>query len=193
MSNENLRDTIAPKSDQLNADDLLVWPITVQITGVTRGNSEQPISVHITGGYQPYKPCKSMRRVMISVWGDNGADWVGKAMTLYCDKSVKFGGVMVGGIRISHMSGIENNVSLMLTTTRSKRSEYVVKPIPVPSESDMLNSLKYAAAKGSDELMRFFSELPKTREKKETWEAHGEALKKTAAEADAANGEPNAP
>ena len=122
MNDMSLRDTIAPKSDQLNADDLLTGPITVTITGVSRGNSEQPVNIAITGGYQPYKPCKSMRRVMIALWGDNGHEWVGKSMRLYCDPDVKFGGVKVGGIRVSHMSGIDGRQSLMLTTTRSIRS-----------------------------------------------------------------------
>ena len=83
MSTESLKDTIAPKSDQLNADDLLTGPMTVQITSVSRGNSEQPVVIGISGGYQPFKPCKSMRRVMISIWGDNGAEWIGQSMTLF--------------------------------------------------------------------------------------------------------------
>ena len=184
MSNENLRDTIAPKSDQLNADDLLVGPITVQITGVTRGNSEQPISVHITGGYQPYKPCKSMRRVLISVWGDNGAEWVGKWMTLYCDPSVKFGGVQVGGIRISHVSGIETDISLMLTTTRSKRSEYRVK-ILVPPASP-IDTLRDAAMKGSVALKTAFDAMPNSQFKSDLWKQYGESLKDAATKADGA-------
>lgn len=124
-----LRDTITPKSDQLNADDMITGPITVTITGVRRGSKDQPVIIDIDGGYQPYKPCKSMRRVMITAWGDNGADWVGRSMTLYCDPSVKFGGVALGGVRISHMSNINSRLSIMLTTTRSRRSEYIVEPL----------------------------------------------------------------
>jgi hypothetical protein len=56
-----LRDTITPKSDQLNADDMITGPITVTITGVRRGDKDQPVVIDIDGGYQPYKPCKSMR------------------------------------------------------------------------------------------------------------------------------------
>lgn len=126
----SLRDTIVPKSDQLNADDLLAGPITVNVVGVKRGDTaEQPISIEIDGGRQPYKPCKSMRRVMITAWGDDGRKWIGQSMTLYCDPDVKFGGVKVGGIRISHMTGIRGRVGVMLTTTRSKRAEYVVEEL----------------------------------------------------------------
>jgi hypothetical protein len=78
---------------------------------------------------RPFKPCKSMRRVLIAAWGDKGRDWMGKSMTLYGDNGVRFGGVEVGGIRISHVSGISEPLTLKLTTTRSKRSEYTVQPL----------------------------------------------------------------
>lgn len=128
---EMLRDTITPKSDQLNADSLLAGPITVTVTDVRRGTSEQPIDILITGGHQPWKPCKSMRRILISAWGENGKAWIGKSMTLYCEPSVKFGGVAVGGIRVSALSHIESDLAISLTTTRGKRSPFTVKKLSV--------------------------------------------------------------
>lgn len=121
----NLRDTIVPKSDQLNADDLIAGSMTVKIAGVKRGDAEQPVIVALEG-QRPYKPCKSMRRVLIAAWGDDGSKWVGRSLTLYNDPDVKFGGVKVGGIRISHMSDIPNDLTMSLTATRGKRSEYRV-------------------------------------------------------------------
>ena len=128
--NDDMTDTIVPKSDQLNADDLITGPITVTITGVSRGTPDQPINVEIDGGHHPYRPAKSMRRVMIAAWGPKGRDWIGKRLTLFCDPTVKFGGVQLGGIRISHMSDIDGKLSLMLTTTRSKRAPFTVEPLP---------------------------------------------------------------
>lgn len=148
MTIESLRDTITPKSDQLNADDLIAGPITVTIQSVKRGSSpEQPVDLEIDGERQPYKPCKSMRRVLIGAWGDDGRQWVGRSMTLYCDPEVKFGGVKVGGIRISHMSHIKGTMSMMLTTTRSKRSEYVVHPLVVKEfpSTDWIAAIESAA------------------------------------------------
>lgn len=127
----SLRDTVVPKSDQLNADTLLAGPITVTVTDVRRGTADQPIDIHITDGHQPWKPCKSMRRALISAWGDNGKDWIGKSMTLYCDPSVKFGGVAVGGIRVSHMSHLQSDLSLSLTSTRGKRTPHLIKKIVI--------------------------------------------------------------
>lgn len=127
--NLNFRDTIKPKSDQLNADDLIAGPITVTISNVRRGNAEQPVECHLSGGFQPYKPCKSMRRVLVAAWGDDGRAWVGRSLTLFADPDVVFGGVKVGGIRISHLSHIKGTHTFMLTTTRSKRKEFTVREL----------------------------------------------------------------
>ena len=146
MSVENLRDTIVPKSDQMNADDLLAGPVTITVTGVSRGTAEQPIKINYQGDNgKPYLPCKSMRRVLIHAWSDDGHAWVGKSMTLYADPEVKFGGVKVGGIRISHLSDIPRQLDIALTTTRGKRQPYVVNPLVIKQYPDELFAEKLAA------------------------------------------------
>lgn len=139
----NLRDTIAPKSDRVNADDFMAGPETVTITAVKRGDADTPVAVHIEGR-KPYYPCKSMRRVLITAWGDNGPDWVGKSITLYTDPNVKFGGVAVGGIRISHLSHIESDFSMSLTVTKGKRSPYTVRKL-VATQSTPAPAAAYPA------------------------------------------------
>ena len=124
----SLRDTIEPKSDQLNYDDVASGPITVKVVGLAAGSDEQPVIIKLET-HRDFKPCKSMRRVLIAAWGDKGKEWIGKSMTLYGDPTVKFGGVEVGGIRVSHVSGIDAPLTIKLTTTRSKRADYTVKPI----------------------------------------------------------------
>lgn len=130
----NMAAYTAPKSDQLNADDLIAGPRTITITRVRAngGNAEQPVSIHFEGdNNKPYLPCKSMRRVMVHVWGADARAYVGRSMTLYCDPEVMFGGLKVGGIRISHMSHIDEPKSMPLTTTRSRRALFTVQPLIV--------------------------------------------------------------
>ena len=129
----NLSDTIVPKSDQLNADQLLGGSMTITVTDVRRGQSDdQPVIVHYQGDEgRPYKPCKTMRKVLIFAWGDDGHAWIGRSMTLYNDPEVKFGGVKVGGIRISHMSHIERDIALSLTSTKGKKQGYTVHKLDV--------------------------------------------------------------
>ena len=124
--------TIAPKSDQLNADDLINGPMTIKITKVSANPSsaEQPISLFFEGDDgKPYKACKSMRRVLVQVWGRDGAAYAGRSMTLYRDPGVKFGGLEVGGIRISHMSHIDAPMTMALTATRAQRRPFTVQPL----------------------------------------------------------------
>jgi hypothetical protein len=127
----DLAATIAPKSDQINADDLIAGPLTIAITRVTGcDNPDQPIAIHFEGdGGKPFKPCKSMRRVLVHCWGADGNTFAGRRMTLYRDDKVQFGGIQVGGIRISHLSHIERDVTMALTATRAKRNPYTVKPL----------------------------------------------------------------
>lgn len=157
MSNEvtNLRDTIVPKSDQLNADQLLGAPITICVTAVRRGSGdEQPVVVHYEGeNGRPYKPCKSMRKVLIFAWGEDGNQWVGRMMTLYNKLDVKWGGVAVGGIRISHLSHIDKDIQLSLAETKGKKAPIVIKRLdasdPVQAAMTALNA---AALNGMEAL-----------------------------------------
>lgn len=132
----NMREAIIPKSDQLNSDDLIGRELTIKITGVTvRGGQEQPVAVSYDGdGGKPYKPCKSMCRVMVATWGADASKYVGRSMTLYRDPKVKWAGMEVGGIRISHMSHIEETMTMALTVTRANKKPYVVKPLVVAKE-----------------------------------------------------------
>jgi hypothetical protein len=143
----DLRSTIIPKSDQLNSEQLIAGPITVTVTDVRIGGAEQPISVHYEGeAGRPYKPCKTMRKVLIFAWGPDGREWVGKSMTLYNDPQVKFGGDEVGGIRISHMTDIERNIQLSLTATRGKKALHTIKLLEVQAAPTLEEVLKAIAS-----------------------------------------------
>lgn len=131
---------IEPKSDQMNADSLISGPRTITITEVDiRPGTEQPCSIFFQGDEgKPWKPCKSMARVLVAAWGPDAKAYVGRSVTLYRDPSVKWGGMEVGGIRISHMTHIERDMMMALTATKGKRAPYTVKVLqaqqPAPAE-----------------------------------------------------------
>lgn len=158
----NLNDTIVPKSDQLNADQLIGGPITITVTGVRRGNSEQPITIHYQGeNGRPYKPCLTMRKVLIFAWGEDGEAWIGKSMTLYNLRTVKWGGVEVGGIRISHMSHIDGDIKLSLAVTRGKKDPVIIKRLDVRDPTIAARSaLEVAARSGMAALRAAWEALP---------------------------------
>ncbi|MGQ4828017.1 hypothetical protein, partial [Enterococcus faecalis] len=62
----DIDDTIAPKSDQLNAEDLLTGPRTFTVDRVQVPGGEQPVNIHLREmPGRPYRPSKTMRRVLI--------------------------------------------------------------------------------------------------------------------------------
>lgn len=148
----NLNSTIIPKSDQLNADDLISGPRTIKITNVLPGSKEQPISITFEGdNARPYKPSKSMRRVLVTLWGSEGDAYVGRRLTLFRDPTVKYAGEEVGGIVISHASDIKESVSVMLTVTRGKRKPLVVEPLAGEAGKPELTNLPEAWAGWTNE------------------------------------------
>jgi hypothetical protein len=119
---------IIPKSDQINADDLIAGPITVTISEVAiTAGTEQPVSIDIGIPGKVYRPCKSMSRVLVAAWGPDAKQYTGRSLTLYRDPTVKWGGLDVGGIRISHLSHIDKDMTMALTATRATRKPYTVR------------------------------------------------------------------
>jgi len=185
----DLRDTIIPKSDQLNSEQLLGGPITITVTEVRRGSGEdQPVTIHYEGeGGRPFKPCKSMRKVLVFAWGSDGRDWVGRSMTIFNRPDVKFGGEEVGGIRISHLSHIKSDIVIALTSTRGRKEQTRIKKL---DEGDTVAGsrarLDAAARGGMDNLRSTWSAIPKDHQRS-IGGSKGcpDELKKIAADADA--------
>lgn len=127
----DMSQAITPKSDQLNSDDLIGGPRTITITRVDiKSTPDQPVSIFYNGDDgKPWKPCKSMSRVLVTAWGPDAKQYVGRSLTLYRDPNVKWGGMPVGGIRVSHMSDIKTALTMALTETRGSRKPYTVKPM----------------------------------------------------------------
>lgn len=122
--------SIEAKSDQQNAEDYLSGPRTVTIDKVTAGNSDQPVNVHLVEHPgKPYRPSKSMRRVMVAAWGPEASNYAGRKLTLYRDPEVAFGGMKVGGIKISAMSHIDSRLTVALTVKRGQKAQHTVQPL----------------------------------------------------------------
>lgn len=130
--------SIAPRSDQINAEDLLTGPRVVTITDVQRGSAEQPVNMVTAefGPGRPYKPSKTMRRVIVAAWGKDASAYVGRRIKIYRDPDITFGRDKVGGIRISHLSHIDRRLEIALTVTRGRRAPFVVEPLPDQPRDD---------------------------------------------------------
>lgn len=126
---QDMTGVIVPKSDQINADDFLSGPRTVRIKSVSiTPGTEQPVTIELEDS-KPWRPCKSMSRLLVAAWGADAKEYAGRSVTLYCDPKVKWGGMEVGGIRVSHMSHIDSDLVLALTMTKGKKAPTRVKPL----------------------------------------------------------------
>ncbi|MXP42951.1 hypothetical protein [Allopontixanthobacter sediminis] len=140
---------IQPKSDQISADDLLAGPMTIRVASVEiNPGTEQPVIIsYDNDNGRPWKPCKSMSRVLVAAWGPDAKQYVGRSITLFRDPTVKWGGMEVGGIRVSHLSDIEKPMQLALTATRGKRAPYSVQPLKVQTQEPQEDKAAIAADK----------------------------------------------
>jgi len=131
---------IEPKSDQLNASDLILGPQTFTIAKVEEGSSEQPVNIHLVElEKRPYRPSKTMLRVIGSQWGKDTQAWAGKRLTLFRNPSVKWAGKEIGGIEVSHMSNIPQKFTIVLPVSKGVTAQYTARPLPdAPAPRDFL-------------------------------------------------------
>lgn len=129
----DIADTIASISDQLGAEDFLAVPQVVTITEARVPGGEQPVELvtDVFGPKRPFKPSKTVRRILVAAWGKHASEYVGRRMMLYRDPTITFGGQAVGGIRVSAMSHIDEPVTVALTVTRGRRAPHTVEPLAV--------------------------------------------------------------
>lgn len=197
MNDKDVSKAIQAKSDQLNADDLLGGPITIKIRDVNVDfTSEQPISVFYDGDNgRPWKPCKTAARCLAAVLGANAANWIGLSCTIYNDTTVTWAGAAVGGVRVSHIQGLEKTRHLQLAKTRGKKSVVTIHPLVVtsdtPNEPDKppvdltphLIAARDAASKGTEDFRAWWKSA--SGEGQTAAKSIMDELKKTAADVDA--------
>lgn len=151
----DISETLSPKSDQIDYEDLISGPKTLTITEVRRGPSaEQPVEIAFEDFDRPWRPAKTVRRILVACWGADASVYTGRRVTIFGDPTVKWAGAEVGGIRLSHVSDIDKPVTVSLTVTRGRRSPFTVQPL---ASRDWLKELD-TAGKNLDALFKLGTE-----------------------------------
>lgn len=144
----DLSKTIIAKSDQLNADDLLTGPRTFTVVEVREGSEEQPVSIVLAEWprSRPFKPSKTVQRILAYCWGAETDDWPqGARMTLFRDAKVKWAGEEIGGIRVSHLSHIDGVQKVALQESKHKKSLHTIQPLAdAPAQPAQLSPAELA-------------------------------------------------
>lgn len=156
----DISEIIAPKSDQLNADDLAASDRTIRIreVKVLGAGREQPIHVYFDGDNgKPWKPCKTMARLLANLWKmPDTSQWVGRSVTLYRDPDVLWAGAKVGGIRVRAVSHIAKAQQVAITESQKKRKLTVIEPLV----ADVKPIVNDAARKWADAYIAKVNEAP---------------------------------
>lgn len=150
----DISNTIVPKADQLNAEDFISGPLVLTIVDVgIRDSGEQPVLIKFAGGFRPWKPCKTMRRVLVFAWGPDASLYIGRSLRLYREPSVLWAGEAVGGIRIGAMSHIPKRIEIALAVSNKKRAPHVVDVLS-PSDVPPTNGVEVARVLAKNYLKR---------------------------------------
>lgn len=165
--------SLAPRSDQINADDLVAGPMTVTIREVVGGKGDQPYDFLLVETERAYRPNVTMRRLISSAWGTTDGDqFAGRRLRLYCAKVPDPGGKgLTNGIRVSHVSHIDKRFEVKLQVTRGKRETFTVEPLietapPQPAATSpvaaLLAQIKEAAAAAQVDIATIAKEWAET-------------------------------
>ena len=126
----DMSSTIVAKSDQINAADLVGITRTITVRDVKiKPGDEQPVSILIEGDQKAFRPCKGVRRLMVRVWGPDASKYIGQSMTLFQDPTVLWAGKPEGGIRVSHMTGLDKPITEPMRISRAATKPYEIKPL----------------------------------------------------------------
>lgn len=158
---------LAPKSDQINALDLISGDMTITITGVKiMPGTEQPVSISFQGSPKVWRPCKTTGRILMEAWGADTSVYPGRSVQLYLDPKVKWGGLEVGGIRIRAMSHIENDLRTITAESKQVRRPVTIKKLvqaKAPDQTATTPALDYAslakaaARRGKDAFVQWWN------------------------------------
>ncbi|AIY16160.3 hypothetical protein GUY44_12085 [Pimelobacter simplex] len=160
----DISETLAPKSDQLDAVELAAGPRTFTVKRVAvNAAAEQPVSIFFEEFDRPWRPGRNQRRVLAFCWGKSQNDaYVGRRVTLFYDPDVMYGGRKVGGARISHLSHIDGPMQAPVLESQGRPGVYPVDPLPdaptPPSEAAI------ACAADKDQLREWHRQFPTLRE-----------------------------
>lgn len=139
--NDDIGDTLAPKSEQLDAIELIDGPriFTVKSVSVNK-DAEQPVRIYFEEFPRPWRPGVNQRRVLKHCWGRKSSTWTGRKMKLFYDPEVIYGKSKPGGTRISHLSHIDGPMDAPVLLSQGRPDTYHVEPLieTAPATTDQL-------------------------------------------------------
>ena len=168
MSIEANRERIiaAPRSDQLNYEDFLGGPRDFTIERIEDGSATAPYDIYFVGEPRAWRPPVTVLRMLQRAWDtDRRADWVGRRVRLFGDDTVKIGPNRIGGVRVSHVSHIDEPVPVLLSEKRGSRKVHTVDPLPdAPAPEPAPTADAIACCTDLQQITRWGNDFPDLRD-----------------------------
>ena len=123
---------IEADSDCLVAADLVGGPLTILVEKVAESgkNDKKKIDIFYANSEKPFRPCKSMLRILCELWKTTDATtFIGRGITLYREPDCMWKGEKTPGVRICGLSHIEKAVTVVANERRGKMATYQIEPI----------------------------------------------------------------
>jgi hypothetical protein len=155
MSINDLSDTIEAKSDRINAADLMGADKVIVISEVIRysENGTNKFYLNYVGhNGRAYKPSLGMRRIIMTLWGKDGTQYIGRSIKIFRDPTVIYAGKAAGGVVISAMTDIQSRATVVIPISKTKSVTYVIdklEPTDKPAWPDDAFAAKFESISGA--------------------------------------------
>jgi hypothetical protein len=140
MNINDLSDTIEAQSDRINAADLMGADKIIVISEVIRysesGTSKFYLN-YVGHNGRAYKPSLGMRRIIMTLWGKDGTQYIGRSIKIFRDPTVIYAGKAAGGVVISAMTDIQSRATVVIPISKTKSVTYVIDKLE-PTDKPML-------------------------------------------------------
>lgn len=121
-------------SDHITSELFTAGPDTFTIAGVVETTLEGDKQRHAVQlkelNGKTWVPALTVLKALASIWGMETSNWVGQRLTLYRDPKVKIGKEVVGGIRVSHVTGITEPKTVKVKGAMNRPVSYTFQPLP---------------------------------------------------------------
>tara|TARA_R110000850_G_C9742296_1_gene444496 strand:+ start:65 stop:676 length:612 start_codon:yes stop_codon:yes gene_type:complete len=155
MSINDLSDTIEAQSDRINAADLMGADKVIVINEVVRYSESGTNKFYLNyvgHNGRAYKPSLGMRRIIMTLWGKDGTQYIGRSIKIFRDPTVIYAGKAAGGVVISAMTDIKAKATVVIPISKTKSVTYIIdrlEPTQKPTWPDDAFKAKFESVSGA--------------------------------------------
>lgn len=123
-------DVLEPRIVEIIDTYVDIDSVNNQTGGGKSKDTPNPVCIVLKGyEHKVWRPGVNTRRVLRGLYGSQPANYIGKKLRLYRDPNVTFGRNKSGGVRISHASGLKEEVYIPVTPSAGRSDNWKIEPL----------------------------------------------------------------